>query len=254
MESPLHAHTKTYLIITLDGGYSSTFNTRTEEFKPWTVSYHQAGVSHSSRYAASGARVLYVELPMDQIKEFWGTSISHLAHFSLQGGLVEWLARQCYNEFTTYDSFSSVVLDGLIMQMLAHLLRRRLGSLQRLPTWLGNADETIRGHFTEPLALTEIAKRVKVHPVHLAREYRRYFNCTIGEQIRRLRIEYACEQLSTTNLSLADIALASGFSDQSHFTVRFKQQIGMAPSHYRKAVRMILFPRNSVSAAHEADA
>jgi AraC family transcriptional regulator len=126
--------------------------------------------------------------------------------------------------------------------------------LQRLPIWLGNADETIRAHFTEPLALAEIAKRVKVHPVHLAREYRRYFNCTIGEQIRRLRVEYACEQLTTTDLSLADIALASGFSDQSHFSVRFKQQIGTAPSHYRQAVRTMVFAQNGGSAGREADA
>jgi AraC family transcriptional regulator len=55
--------------------------------------------------------------------------------------------------------------------------------------------------------------------------------------VRRLRIEYACEQLSATTRPLADIALIAGFSDQSHFTVNFKQQIGTSPSQYRRSIQ-----------------
>jgi AraC family transcriptional regulator len=247
MESPLHTHVKNYLIITLDGRYFSTFDTRTEEYKPWTVTYHQAGVSHTSRYAVCGARVLYVELPLEGLKEIWKISASHLNRLSLQGGLIDWTARQLYNEFNAFDSFSPVCIDGLVMQLLAHLLRRRAARLQCLPTWLGNADEMIRSRFMEPLALESLAKSVMIHPVHLAREYRRYYNCTIGEQIRRLRVEYACKQLSTTDCCLSDIALAAGFSDQSHFTVSFKRQIGVAPSQYRRATKTMLSPRKNVS-------
>lgn len=251
MESPIHAHVKNYLIITLGGFYFSTFGTRTEEFKPWTVTYHQAGTLHSSRYGCRGARVLYVELPTDRLKEFWGTAASHLAHFSLRGGVLEWTARQLYGEFTSADFFSPMVMDGIVMQLLAHLVRGRNGTPQRLPTWLGHADETIRSRFTEPLALSDIAQMVNVHPVHLAREYRRYYNCTIGEQIRRLRIEYACDRLSSTDLALSDIALAAGFFDQSHFAASFKQQLGTSPSTYRKAVKTTLLSQQNVSWAQE---
>jgi AraC family transcriptional regulator len=245
--SPVHAHVKDYLIITLDGRYHSTFGTRTEEFKPWTVTYHQAGALHTSRYGSRGARVLYVELPVERMREFWSTTASHLTHFSLNGGVLEWTARQLYGEFTSADAFSPVMMDGLVMQLLAHLVRRRNASPQRLPTWLGNADETIRSRFAEPLALSDIAQMVSVHPVHLAREYRRYYNCTIGKQIRRLRIEYACEQLSSTDLALADIALSAGFFDQSHFAASFKQQLGTSPSRYRKAVKTKLLSQQNVS-------
>ena len=236
-EFALHAHRKSYLIITLDGRFFSTFDHQTEEFKPWTVTYHQAGISHRSHYAEGGAKVLYVELPPDRIREFLGTGASHLTHFSLQGGLLEWTARQLYKELNTPDHLSPIVMDGLVMQLLAHLVRRGVGHTQYLPPWLGTAAEMIRSRFTEPLALMDIAHVVNVHRVHLAREYRRYFHCTIGEHVRRLRVEYACEQLSKTERSIADIALAAGFSDQSHLTVSFKQLIGTSPSHYRKTVK-----------------
>jgi len=249
--SPRHKHVKDYLIVTLAGRYSSTFDTRTEEFKPWTVSFHQSGTSHTSRYDPNGAKVLYIEIPPDRLNRLWSVTPSHLAHFSLRGGVVEWAARQLYSEMKAGDAYSPVVMDGLVFQLLAQFLRRRSGRGRRLPVWLGNADEIIRRRFAEPVSLADIAQLVQVHPVHLAREYRRHYDCTIGEQIRRLRVDYACEQLSTSDLSLADIALSAGFADQSHFTASFRQQIGTAPSHYRKAVKTKLVSQQNASPAQD---
>jgi AraC family transcriptional regulator len=251
-QSQLHVHAKHYLIITIEGKYASTFDTRTEEFTPWTVTYHQAGLSHSSRYSARGARVLYVELPKERLKDLWELSASHLNHFSLQGGLVDWVARQLYNEFRASDHFSSIVIDGLVMQLLAHLLRQRRACPLRIPRWLGTADEMIRSRYAEPLPLIGIAKFVQVHPGHLAREYVRHYGCTIGEQVRRLRIEFACDQLSSTDQCLADIALGAGFSDQSHFTTSFRQHIGMPPSRYRKVIKTMLFSQQNVNRRQDA--
>jgi len=56
---------------------------------------------------------------------------------------------------------------------------------------------------------------------------RRVHRCTIGECIRRLRVERACRQLSSSDESLATIAANTGFSDQSHFSRTFKRLVGM---------------------------
>jgi AraC family transcriptional regulator len=96
----------------------------------------------------------------------------------------------------------------------------------------------IRERFTEQLTLSDIASQAGVHPVHLAREYRKYYRSTVGEQIRRLRIDYARQQISTTENTIADIALTSGFSDQSPFTLAFKSYVGSPPSVYRRALRL----------------
>ena len=242
-ESPVHVHRNAYIIITLDGKYYSTFGTRTEEFKRWTVSFHEAGASHTSRYTDQGARVLYVELPVEQLRQFSDRPGSHLKTFTLHGGMAEMTARQLYREFDDPDNLSSMVMDGLVLQLFAQLCRRRKELPQSLPRWLGRVDEIIRMRFTEQLGLESLARAVSVHPVHLAREYRRCYNSTIGEQIRRLRIEYACRQLTDTDDSLSTIALAAGFADQSHFATGFKKQIGMAPSAFRRATR------NNVSSA-----
>jgi AraC family transcriptional regulator len=55
--------------------------------------------------------------------------------------------------------------------------------------------------------------------------------------MRQLRIERASRQILQTDLPLVEIALASGFSDQSSFTVAFKNVTGMTPSVYRRISR-----------------
>jgi AraC family transcriptional regulator len=103
--------------------------------------------------------------------------------------------------------------------------------------WLDKVKEIIHSQYAEPLRLSQIAKAVNVHPVHLARTFRNHHNCTIGEYVRQLRIEFACRQLSTSETSLAEIALQAGFASQSHFSTAFKLHTGMTPVRYRSSFR-----------------
>jgi AraC-like DNA-binding protein len=233
----MHTHRNHYIIITLNGEYASTFGTRTESYRPWTVSYHPAGTPHTSRYGKTGAKVLYVEIPAEQLRCFGQEDATHLSTISLHGGLVELTARHLYDEFDHPDQLSPVVLDSFVLQLFAQVCRHSRQPARALPSWLGKAEKLIRTRFMEPLSLASLASAVHVHPVHLAREFRRHYRCTVGEQIHRLRIEFACEQLRKTSMNLLDIALAAGFADQSHFSVAFKKQIGTTPSRFRAATQ-----------------
>ena len=85
----------------------------------------------------------------------------------------------------------------------------------------------------ERLSLAEIAAQVGVHYVHLSRQFHKYNRCTVGELIRRRRVQYACHLLAHSRTPLAEIALACGFSDQSHLSFLFKRYMGLSPSKYR---------------------
>jgi len=113
-------------------------------------------------------------------------------------------------------------------------LRAEFPIAMRAPQWLKRAREIVETRFLEPLSLAEIAGAVGVHLVHLSREFHRYNRCTVGELIRRRRVEHACHLLIHSNISLAEIALACCFSDQSHFSMMFKRQMGITPSKFRK--------------------
>jgi AraC family transcriptional regulator len=72
-----------------------------------------------------------------------------------------------------------------------------------------------------------------VHPVHLSREFHKHFRMTVGEYIRKRRIEHASELLSNSELPMSEIASICGFSDQSHFCALFKKHLGMTPGNFR---------------------
>ncbi len=238
LEVPPHAHKCAHMVINLRGAYLQRLSGKELKFAPWTVGFYPAGEGHSSTYSPLGARTLHVELTrefLDRLRE----ACPSLDHFLVShGDKSAAICGEIYREFRAQDPTSPLVIEGLVLQLFGEMSRVSSEERNHRPSWLSRADSMIRERFTEQLTLSHIATEVGVHPVHLAREYRRHYQYTVGEQVRRLRIDYACQQISSTENPLADIALASGFCDQSHFTVAFKSFVGTPPSVYRKSLRL----------------
>jgi len=82
--------------------------------------------------------------------------------------------------------------------------------------------------------MEHLAHEAGVHPVHVARVFRRHHGCTAASHVRRLRVAWAQEQLLRPGASLAAVALAAGFSDQSQFSRAFRQVVGVSPARWRR--------------------
>jgi AraC family transcriptional regulator len=94
--------------------------------------------------------------------------------------------------------------------------------------------EYIGQHLIPPPRLDEVAEVAGVHPMHLARLFRERYGYSMGEFVRRRRIAWACEQLTSADAKLSAIALTAGFADQAHFTRTFRRITGCTPSWYKK--------------------
>jgi len=154
------------------------------------------------------------------------------------GGVPAQLAARVYREFRQADEVSALVIEALALEMSAYV--GRVSKSERFkdrPIWLMQARDLIHEQFLIKLSLGEIAGTVGVHPLHLARVFRQLEGCTIGEYIRKLRVDFSARQLSNSEISLAEIALVSGFCDQAHFSTTFKRLIGVTPSQYRTIFR-----------------
>jgi AraC family transcriptional regulator len=103
-----------------------------------------------------------------------------------------------------------------------------------MPRWLQRIRDQLIEQCTASLTLADLAQEAGVKPTYLASAFRRHFGCTIGAFVRRERVDLACRQLTNSNTPLADIALRTGFADQSHFTRTFKRHVGLTPAAYRK--------------------
>jgi AraC family transcriptional regulator len=232
---PPHAHQHAYLCLVRQGNYTEMYGDRTRSCRPLTLAYHPPEEVHSEQVRDVGVRSFIVELNAPWAQRFHERAPALRNAADAQGGPPAALALRLYREFRLMDPVSPLAVEGLVLEIGAELAR--LATPARLPPWLTRARELLHDRFRENLRLAEIASEVGVHPVHLAATFRRHFRQTIGDYHRRLRVEFACDQLAAGRAPLAEIALSAGFADQSHFARVFKRSLGVTPGTYRKQVR-----------------
>jgi AraC family transcriptional regulator len=92
----------------------------------------------------------------------------------------------------------------------------------------------VHAESSRPLTVQSVAAEVGISPVRLSRAFRKAFGESLGSYQRRLRVAEACARLRDEELSLAEIALAAGFTDQSHFTRVFRRLTGTTPAAFRR--------------------
>lgn len=231
---PKHSHPYAVFCIGLTGMCNEVFAGKLRRYEALTLEFLPANQCHSLDFPYTDTRAFSIDVAecwIERAREF-SLRTDHSVH--AHGGLLSALMMKIYDEFRHLDSASPVAIQGLTMEMLAAVSRNGPNPLDRRPQrWLVCAEAFLRESFTEPVRLAQVASAAGVHPIYLAREFRRFHGCTIGEYIRRLRVERACRKLSSSDESLATIATDSGFSDQSHLSRTFKRHMGITPAHYR---------------------
>jgi AraC family transcriptional regulator len=136
----------------------------------------------------------------------------------------------------TPDALSPLALEALALEMLSQAAVRQT-SESGAPPWLERAREYIHDHAADPARVTDVAEAVGVHPVHLARVFRRRLRLSPGEYLRRVRVRQALDLIARTGDGLARIAIRTGFCDQSELTKAFRRELGTTPSMYRRILR-----------------
>ena len=235
---PRHSHELSQFCFVQDGAFSEVYGRKFREGRPLTLIARPPDEAHAHRFLNSGAHCFVIEIERDFLQRVREHSLVLDDSAEFHGGLLAWLAKKIYNEFRRVDQASSLAIEGLTLEMMAETSRRNVKLLERrVPRWLEQAREFLHARFSETVALEDVAKSVGIHPVHLARVFRQTYCCTIGEYIRRLRIEFACREVSLTDTPFTEIAVTAGFYDQSHFSRTFKQIVGLTPREYRAAFR-----------------
>jgi AraC-like DNA-binding protein len=134
-------------------------------------------------------------------------------------------------------------LDPVMAHHALHLLRRALERrLQSLPTavapaagTVAQAVEIMRNRFAEPLTVEEIARAVGLAPSRFHELFRRGMGISPGRHLAALRLDFAEQLLREGTQPIAEVALASGFSDQSALTRSLRRERGVTPAAFRRA-------------------
>jgi len=232
-----HSHDAPLFCLVQEGSLTQTYGSKTREGQPMTLIGLAPDEVHEDNFHKRG-RVFIIEIGQSWMARVLDYSTLFDEPVDFRGGLAPWLALRLYNEFQQEDQLSALSIEGLTLELIAEAARHYRRPPERRPSrWLIQAKELLNERFSETLALKKIAKAVEIHPVHLARGFHQFYGCTIGEYVRRRRIEFASREILMCDVPLSQIALRAGFYDQSHFSRVFKRVMGLTPTKFRAACR-----------------
>jgi AraC family transcriptional regulator len=208
-----HAHDEHGLSAVLDGELVEEAEHRTiSATAGWVVS-KPCGVYHANRFGPAGATLVAVS-PTSEIARAVPRRWQWASNASV------FRATLCLMNGGGEDALVDVVaaLGGP-------------APTARETMWLRRVRDALDAGDRSPVSA--MAREWGVHPVYLARAFRRHFGVSLREYRRQRQVRRALHLITTTPLPLAQVALDCGFTDHSHMCRAFRSVVGWNPSLLR---------------------
>lgn len=228
--SDWHCHQNPHFSHILNGGSVEIRQNEKNRQQQGTSLYYYPGIIHQNIGYIKGTRIFNLEFTEDFLTKYdlnvpdescmfshgiqWGTS-----------GLVKIMGEHYL------DDQQSI----LAMEQLSILLLTCTNTIKCMgPAWIFRIKDFLYDHWNIPLSLSYISEEMNLHPVTISRYFPQYFGCTIGDYLRRIKIEKALPMIRSKKQSLTEIAFNCGFADQAHFIKTYKRFMGITPSQYQR--------------------
>ncbi|MET0637917.1 MAG: helix-turn-helix transcriptional regulator [Chitinophagaceae bacterium] len=228
-----HHHENAYFTFILEGAVIEGNKKETYTCTPGTLLYHNWQEPHYNIKPAGFTRGFHLEIDKD-----WRW-LPDMSDPGLQGSLnitdpdIKLLMYRIFREQKIGDLQMATAVDALALEVLARLTDSKGHRKYNKPKWVDQLNQLLHDQLAEKLTLDYLSQAIDLHPSHLSRDFSKYFNCTLGEYMRKLKVEKALSLMSMPK-SFTEIAYECGFFDQSHFTRCCREITGLSPSQHRK--------------------
>ncbi len=231
-----HVHDEAHLMLVLDSGYSSSAHGAPVLSTAALLLYNPPGVAHRDHYEAWGGRFLTVSVGRGRFAEVCEGATLPAEPVAITSQQANAAARRITGAMVAGEARAGLHLEHLCLELLGAASSARAPGGTRAPSWLGRALEFLAdGNGGGRVRVGEVARAVGVHPIYLARAFRRHVGCTPGEYARRHRMDRATGLLRAGRLGIAEIAASLGYGDQSHLSNEFRACLGCTPARYAAA-------------------
>lgn len=213
-----HYHALPYMMAIFDGGLSEGG----VDYGEGDLGY-QPAAEHTSVVHDHGAHVVVIESNLAG-----GETAHNFSRVRFHHAISEIVA-----EFGRDDEYSALAIEGIGLNLWAQVNRAQVAATKPCPNWLSQVAERLIDDHKEHLTLASLANEVSVHPVTLAKCFQRQFGCRPAEFARNTRLARAGDLLASSRMDIGEIALQTGFADQSHLARWFRRKYGVTPSEFR---------------------
>ncbi|GHO46267.1 hypothetical protein KSX_44300 [Ktedonospora formicarum] len=211
--------------------------------EPTTYELRWKGLSSTS------TRTLHLQLDQDlltrtavEVADANFTRLTLMDNSGFQDPLLTQIGFALWHELEQHAPAGKLYAQTASQMLAVHLLRHytSVGEAIRVPSQgltsaqLGRVTDFVRTHLGQNLSLEALAQQGGFSPYHFARLFRQTTGESPHQFVLRQRIEHAQQLIQTSDMPLAQIALESGFANQSHLTQTFKRYIGQTPHAFRQ--------------------
>lgn len=226
-----HYHEFPYFTFLLNGGLTEINKKETYHCQAGDLIFHNWDEPHANIKPGGFSRGFHLEVESAFLQHY-GFDLAHFqGNQKIKNTDMVLLMYRILKESKVNDAFSPIAIQTLLIDLLnQHRVFTKSG---KKPGWVLKIDEILHEQPIFNLNLSTLAQELNIHPVHLSRDFPRYFGSTLGEYLRKIRVQKALSLMFDAHTSLTDVAYAAGFSDQSHFIRCFKAVQHLTPKKYR---------------------
>ncbi|MBX7152181.1 helix-turn-helix transcriptional regulator [bacterium] len=229
---PWHYHENAYLTFILKGCITETNKKETVTCPPGTLLFHNWQEPHCNTKLPGYAQGFHLEFEKKWLDRFMIATKYFEGSFQIKNPHITPLISKMYAETKIDDESSPLAIESLAVHVLAELAWP--GDRERMtPRWAFRINQLLHDRGNEKITLKELSEETGMHPVHISRDFPKYFRTSLGAYLRKIKVQRSLALMSNANLSLADIAYQCGFADQSHFVRCFKSVMNFTPAQYR---------------------
>lgn len=229
-----HYHETAYFTFILQGSLIEGNKSEIYHCSTGTLLFHNWQEAHYNIKPTGFTRGFHVEFDQKWTNRFDLDLSKIQGSIHVKNPAIKLLFYKIFRESKNPYTATGLCVQTLLLETLSTIQNGELEKIGNKPNWVPRIRDILHNSIAYPPSLRELSELLDIHPVHLSRYFSKYFQCTIGEYIRKLKVEMSLSLFSDKNLSLTDIAFKCGFADQSHFIRSFKKIMGASPLEFRK--------------------
>ncbi|MFB9078218.1 helix-turn-helix transcriptional regulator [Flavobacterium procerum] len=226
-----HSHNNAHITLFLKGGTTEKRKNFSETVGPGSLLFYHSDELHLNQNTLFPSRNINIEMEENLLKEL-DLSEALIEKSVQNSALTKFLILKIFKETQNADHFTNDNIRMLFSQ-LSHS-STHLERFEKSPYWVKSLSELLNDCWNENPNLQDLSQVLQLNPITISKHFPKYFGCTLGEYMRRIKINRSLSLIQSSHSSLTEIALDCGFSDQSHFIRTFKNQTGFLPKHFQK--------------------
>ncbi len=230
------AHMDNYLIMLIeDGACEISFSG--QNFRAPRGSFVILDCHKEHEYGSDTAwRALWVHFDGPLAKSFYKTIAENRGNVFLPKSYptIHYELNTLYLEFLEHKPIDEARASLHLSAILNSVLSRESETPSRNSDGIKRSVAYINEHFAESNPLEKLSSIASLSPFYFSRLFRNETGLTPHQYLIETRISAARFLLSSTPLTIKEIAFQTGFPDESSFCASFRKREGMTPATYRK--------------------